>query len=69
MNLNYQDQHEMKNLNYQMSHILYQILKIIFSALSRNMKRLLLIQQMKSTSTKLKVNLHLKSNQDTTFKF
>ena len=53
VNLGYQDQHEMKNLNYQISHILYQILKIIVSTLSRNMKKLLLIQPMKSTSRKI----------------
>ena len=48
MNSSYQDQQRMKNLNYQMGHILYQIFKIIFNALSRNMKRLLLIGHMES---------------------
>ena len=38
INLNYQFQHEMKNLNYLMDHILYQIFKIILSILPRNMK-------------------------------
>ena len=37
--------HEMKNLNYLMDHIMYQIFKIILNISLKNMKRLLIILQ------------------------
>ena len=39
INLKYQLQREMKNLNYLMDHVLYQIFKIILSISSKNMKQ------------------------------
>ena len=39
INLEYQLQRGMKNLNYLMDHILYQIFKIILSISSKNMKQ------------------------------
>ena len=43
--LRYQLQHGMKNLNYLMDHILYQIFKIILNTSQKNMKQLLIILQ------------------------
>ena len=37
--------HEMKNLNYLMDHIMYQIFKIILNISLKNMKQLLIILQ------------------------
>ena len=39
INLKYQLQHGVKNLNYLMHHILHPILKIILSISSKNMKK------------------------------
>ena len=38
INFKHQYQHGMKNLNYQMDHILHQIFNISLSILSKNMK-------------------------------
>ena len=45
INLKYQLQHEMKNLNYLMDHILHQIFKIILNVFKKNMRQLLTILQ------------------------
>ena len=45
INLKYQLQHEMKNLNYLIVHILYKIFKTILSISSKNMRQLLIILQ------------------------
>ena len=60
INLKYQLQHGMINLNCLMNQILYQIIKIILSTSSKNMKHLLVTRQ-EYTSTKLKtINLKLR---------
>ena len=43
MNLKYQLQHGMRNLNYLMDNIHHQIFKTILSILSKNMRQLLII--------------------------
>ena len=45
INLKYQLQHGMENLNYLMDHILYEIFKIIFDISFKNMKKRLIILQ------------------------
>ena len=45
INLKYQLQHEMNNLNYMMDHILYQIFKVILNISHKNMKKRLIILQ------------------------
>ena len=45
INLKYQLRHGMKNLNYLIDHILYQIFKTILSISSKNMRQLLIILQ------------------------
>ena len=45
INLKYQLQHGMENLNYLMDHILYEISKIIFDISFKNMKKRLIILQ------------------------
>lgn len=45
INLNYQDHHEMKNINYLIDNILYHIFKIILSIPLKNMKKTLLIHR------------------------
>ena len=45
IDLRYQLQHGIKNFNYLMDHILYQIFKIILNISSKNMKQLLIILQ------------------------
>ena len=44
-NLKHQIQHGMINLNYQMGHILYQILKIILSIFKKNIMKILIVHQ------------------------
>ena len=48
MNLKYLLQHEMMNLNYQMDHIQYQIIKIILSIFLKNIVKVLMTPQSKS---------------------
>ena len=43
INLKYQLHHGMKNLNYQIDHILYQIFKNILSIFKKNMEKRLMI--------------------------
>ena len=45
INLKYQLRQGMKNLNYLMGHILYQIFKTTLSISSKNMRQLLIILQ------------------------
>ena len=45
INLKYQLQHGIENLNYLMDHILYEIFKIIFDISFKNMKKRLIILQ------------------------
>ena len=45
MNLKYQLQHGIKNLNYLMDHIVYQIFKIILNISLKKMRQLLIILQ------------------------
>ena len=45
IDLEYQLQHEMKSLNYLKYYILHQVLKIILSISSRNMRQLLITLQ------------------------
>ena len=45
INLKYQLQHGMKNLNYLMDDILYQIFKTILNISYKNMKQLPIIRQ------------------------
>ena len=45
INVKYQLQHGMRNLNHPIDHILYQILKTILSTSSKNMRQLLTILQ------------------------
>ena len=45
INLKYQLQHGLKNLNYLMNHIMYKIFKTILSVSSKNMRQLLIILQ------------------------
>ena len=45
MNLKYQLQHGIKNLNYLMDHIIYQIFKIILNISLKKMRQLLIILQ------------------------
>ena len=45
INLKYQDQHGMINLNCLMTHILYQIFKIILRTLKKSMEKILINHQ------------------------
>ena len=45
INLKYQLQHGMENLNYLIDHILYEIFKIIFDISFKNMEKRLIILQ------------------------
>ena len=45
INFKYLGQRRIKNLNYQMDHILYQIFKTILSISSKNIKQWLIIIQ------------------------
>ena len=69
INLTYQPQHKVKQLNYLMDQILNQIFKIILRILSKHMKNLLIIFDYKYILTKLKKELNLKLNQDIILNF
>ena len=45
INIKYQHQHGMINLNYLMTHILYQIFKIILSTFKKTMEKILINHQ------------------------
>ena len=45
INLKYQLQHGMMNLNFQMDHIMYQIFKIILSIFEKNIMKIIIILQ------------------------
>ena len=52
INLKYQLQHGMKNLNYLMDHILYQIFKFILNIYLKSMGKKQLIHQIENTQIK-----------------
>ena len=58
-----------KNLNYLMDHIRYQIFNIILSISSKNMKHLLIILQIEYLYGKIKTEFLLKSRQDIILNF
>ena len=69
INLKYQHQQGMVNLNFLMDRILYQIFKIILSLFKKNMEKILLNHQYKYMSIKSKIGLHLKLKKDIALNF
>ena len=68
INLKYQHQHGMINLNCLMDCMLYQIFKIILSLFKKN-RKLLKNHQYKYMSIKSKIGLHLKLKKDIALNF
>ena len=69
INLKYQHQHGMINLNYLMDRILYLIFKIILSIFKKSIEKMLINHQYRYMLIKLKVGLRLKLKMDILLNF